>query len=403
MFSVALVFTGLILLAWLVVAVLATAIPWEGFWPKGGQPLATVLGGLAVLAGGTLAFYNGRRTREHDRAIANEEHSHETEKELNARFTTAAAQLGDTSPAVRRAGAYALAALADDWDRNGNPHQKQVCIDVLCSYLVTPAHVPNSKQTHPEWEVKRTVQRIIANHLQLDSQTTSWSGCKFNFENAYFQDLDFSECRFDSVVTFRKATFEGEAVHFEKAVFAGESTSFNEALFKIEDSTYFRSTQFLSSGTSFWGAQFTGGGSVDFYDAKFVGKWVSFEEVHFEADDGAYFTTAEFEETETTSFVSSTFNAGNLSFISAKFKSPYTYFQNAQFNLTQCASFKGAEYIGVVDFSDPKMEWNKDIMEFDWDAAPGKKPGKVRPKKWPPTRSTVKTNGAAAAPSPPAT
>jgi hypothetical protein len=46
---------------------------------------------------------------------------------LNERFATAAEQLGsDKPPAVRLAGVYAMAGLADDWADN-----RQTCIDVL--------------------------------------------------------------------------------------------------------------------------------------------------------------------------------------------------------------------------------------------------------------------------------
>ena len=53
---------------------------------------------------------------------------------LNERFATAAEQLGsDKPPAVRLAGVYAMAGLADDW-----PENRQTCVDVLCAYLRMP-------------------------------------------------------------------------------------------------------------------------------------------------------------------------------------------------------------------------------------------------------------------------
>ncbi|GAA4995748.1 hypothetical protein GCM10023335_05120 [Streptomyces siamensis] len=53
--------------------------------------------------------------------------------QLADRYTTAAEQLGHDQAAVRLAGVYALARLADDWEE-----QRQVCIDVLCAYLRMP-------------------------------------------------------------------------------------------------------------------------------------------------------------------------------------------------------------------------------------------------------------------------
>src|SRR5262249_1027495 len=52
---------------------------------------------------------------------------------LNERFATAADQLGSDKPAVRLAGVYAMAGLADDWEEN-----RQTCVDVLCAYLRMP-------------------------------------------------------------------------------------------------------------------------------------------------------------------------------------------------------------------------------------------------------------------------
>jgi len=41
--------------------------------------------------------------------------------------------LGHSAAAVRLAGVYVMAELADGW-----PRYRQVCIDVLCAYLRTP-------------------------------------------------------------------------------------------------------------------------------------------------------------------------------------------------------------------------------------------------------------------------
>ena len=56
---------------------------------------------------------------------------------LNERFATAAGQLGSDQPAaVRLAGVYAMAGLADDW--NFAKANQQTCVDVLCAYLRMP-------------------------------------------------------------------------------------------------------------------------------------------------------------------------------------------------------------------------------------------------------------------------
>src|SRR5262245_21419677 len=84
---------------------------------------------------------------------------------LNERFATAAGQLGsDKPPAVRLAGVYAVAGLADDW-----PENRQTCVDVLCAYLRLPyepdpgkgARVSKQLDFRANREVRHTVIRVI--------------------------------------------------------------------------------------------------------------------------------------------------------------------------------------------------------------------------------------------------
>lgn len=60
---------------------------------------------------------------------------------LRDRYTTAAEQLGHESSAIRLAGVYAMAALADDWSARNNKAQTQTCIEVLCSMLRSPRYL----------------------------------------------------------------------------------------------------------------------------------------------------------------------------------------------------------------------------------------------------------------------
>ncbi|HEY5357257.1 MAG TPA: hypothetical protein VIJ82_06120 [Streptosporangiaceae bacterium] len=108
---------------------------------------------------------------------------------LNERFATAAGQLGgDKPPAVRLAGVYAIAGLADDWSEN-----RQTCVDVLCGYLRMP-YEPDPGQDAPEperfafqasREVRHTVIRIITAHLK-DDAAVSWQGLNFDFTGVVY-------------------------------------------------------------------------------------------------------------------------------------------------------------------------------------------------------------------------
>ena len=92
----------------------------------------------------------------------------ERDRTLNERFATAAGQLGDDQPsAVRLAGAYAMAGLADDW-----PQNRQTCVDVLCAYLrlpydPDPGDEPGLARNayRANREVRHTIIRVIGAYL----------------------------------------------------------------------------------------------------------------------------------------------------------------------------------------------------------------------------------------------
>src|SRR5580658_9332253 len=104
-----------------------------------------------TLIGTLAAQYFGRRATSRDleeqgkrldRTLAEQR-----TRTLNERFATAAGQLGsDKPPAVRLAGVYAMAGLADDWEEN-----RQTCVDVLCAYLRMP-YEPDPGDQAPEPE-----------------------------------------------------------------------------------------------------------------------------------------------------------------------------------------------------------------------------------------------------------
>src|SRR5215475_4710960 len=114
---------------------------------------------------------------------------------LNERFATAAGQLGsDKPPAVRLAGVYAMAGLADDW-----PENRQTCVDVLCAYLRLPYDPdPGEDAAPPERanrEVRHTIIRLIATHLAAGA-AVSWRGLDFDFTGAVFDGGNFTYARF---------------------------------------------------------------------------------------------------------------------------------------------------------------------------------------------------------------
>jgi hypothetical protein len=68
----------------------------------------------------------GHRIAESAQRVAESAEQRESTRLFNEYFATAAGQLGDDKPAIRLAGVYTMAKLADDWTE-----QRQTCVDVL--------------------------------------------------------------------------------------------------------------------------------------------------------------------------------------------------------------------------------------------------------------------------------
>src|SRR5215469_3139230 len=181
--------------------------------------IAASVSGLTLI--GTLAAqYVGRRatSRDTQRALEGQRMqldrtlAEQRTRTLNERFATAAEQLGSDKSAVRIAGVYAMAGLADDWEEN-----RQTCVEVLCAYLRMPYEPdPGDEAPEPErlafrasHEVRRTVIRVISAHLR-DHAAKSWQGLNFDFTGAVFDGGDFSFAEFSGgTVSFWHAKFPG--------------------------------------------------------------------------------------------------------------------------------------------------------------------------------------------------
>jgi len=239
---------------------------------------------------------------------------------LNERFATAADQLGsEESAAVRLAGVYAMAGLADDWVKN-----RQTCVDVLCAYLRLP-YQPDPGQDAPESErlafqgsreVRHTVTRVIAEHLRGDAGV-SWQGLNFDFRGVVFDGGDF-----------RKAVFSRGLAVFDGAKFSGGEVRFDGVKF--------------SGGIVFFGGAKFSGGPVRFDRAEFSGGWVSFRKADL--------------------------CGGKVRFHRAKFSGGTTGFDGAKFSSSP-VDFSDAEFSGAkVDFSGA-LDWSRP-PEFSWTGPP---------------------------------
>ncbi|MFI5905812.1 pentapeptide repeat-containing protein [Streptomyces cyaneofuscatus] len=256
--------------------------------------------------------------------------------QLTERYTKAAEQLGHDQAAVRLAGVYAMARLADDW-----PEQRQVCVDVLCAYLRMPYETDINEPgfRHGEREVRLTIIRIIRNHLQDPSEPTTWCGRDLDFTGATFDGGDFSGSTFaGGHVSFSGSTFSGGEVFFSGCTFSGGQVTFKGSTFSggmiyfaastfsggsvfLIDSTFSGGEVFFS-GCTFSGGQVTfrlstlSGGKIDFGTALFSGGRILF--------GGTLFSGGK------VSFARAKFSGSDVSFVRARFSDGQVTFRNAR-------------------------------------------------------------------------
>jgi hypothetical protein len=250
-------------------------------------------------------------------------------EQLAQRYTTAADQLGHEKAAVRLAGVYSMARLADDWDE-----QRQVCIDVLCAYLRMHYEPDPASEKHREGEreVRFAIIRIIRDHLQDPATPTTWCGRWFDFTEATFDGGDFGGVK-----------FTGGGADFNRTKFTGGMVFFGDA-------------KFTGGVLTFHGAKFTDG-SVDFYGAKFTGGVISLAAAEFTGGT-IFFIDAEFADGEVI-FYEAKFTDGRISFLNAKFTGSMVPFRDAKFTGGE-VSFEGAEYTaGEVSFDDAEFSGSR--------------------------------------------
>jgi len=328
--------------------------------------IAASVSGLTLI--GTLAAqYFGRRATSRDTQQALEEQRKQLDKTLaeqrtrtlNERFATAAEQLGSDKPAVRLAGVYAMAGLADDWEEN-----RQTCVDVLCAYLRMP-YEPDPGQDAPAplrlafqaiREVRHTVIRVITAHLRKDA-AASWCGEDLDFTGAIFDGCDFSGAQFSGgTVSFSDAQFSSGRVDFGGAVFSGSTVSFSGARFS-GGLVYFGGAVFSGGTVGFSHAQFSdgtvaflragfSGGTVDFSGAAFSGGTVYFGSAVFSG--GRVDFDAPFPEAP--SDFAAVFSGGRVAFSGAAFSGGTVAFGRARFS-GSTVDFSAARFSGgTVDF-----------------------------------------------------
>ena len=293
------------------------------------------MAGLAAVLAGVWAYRKQRLSErddaraEADQTRADADQARADEAQFTQRYSTAAEQLGHDKAAVRLAGVFAMARLADDWSK-----QRQQCIDVLCAYLRMLAEHSSGSET----EVRATIVRTIAAHLRDDS-AISWVRHDFDFTGAALHDAEFDGVTFCGKTSFFGAKFSGGHTSFGRTTFSGY-TSFDQAEFS-DGQTSFGKATFSGKYISFDGAEFSGGHTL-FSQTEFSGAYAGFDGVKFSGGymgfDGVKFSgeRISFEEAEFSgeriSFEEAEFSGERISFGDATFSGGHTSFSGVTFS-----------------------------------------------------------------------
>ena len=216
-------------------------------WSVAAQPLATLGAGIAAIIAAAIALHNGEKTREQDKEIHETSSRAEQERTLRERFTSIVELLATEDLTKRESGAYALAALADDWaafykdDQELSLKEQQVCLNILTRQLRDPILENSPAQL---FTFKERVQDIIfprfeGKHFEQPGQ---WSDLYLILEHCHFYNLSsggifkqkasFSDAHFHGNTYFKISRFCNDAI-FRRAQFHG-GVDFRGSYFNID-------------------------------------------------------------------------------------------------------------------------------------------------------------------------
>lgn len=144
----------------------------------------------------------GRRVHRLDQ----QRRSDERERDLRGRFLAASEQLGSPLEPVRLAGAYSLAALADDWKRAGFDSELQVCVSLICGILRSDSA---SGDQHGGGVLRKALAQLIRQHRRRvgahahEDGVIGWHSCQLDLSGAHLADLSFVETDLRDVLLWR--------------------------------------------------------------------------------------------------------------------------------------------------------------------------------------------------------
>ena len=218
------------------------------------QPIATIIASIIGLTAAWIALHNGQKTREQDKEIYEAKSRAEQERALRERFTSIIELLATDDLTKRESGAYALAALADDWatfyknDKQVAKNEEQTCLNILVGQLRDEIQIKkNATPTNSDLaDFKKRIQSLIFKrfHNIEMSKAGHWSELELNLSNCHMFELEVTGT-FSNNVSFHQCTFHGRT-EIRDATFT--KLSFSDTKFfqpiTISNSTYSKKIMF---------------------------------------------------------------------------------------------------------------------------------------------------------------
>lgn len=293
---------------WLVLATIAIAVlvgaftfmlrghflPWTLEQPLTARELQQVVQSAvttaAALGLGVTLYLSFRRQKTTDEGhlttlellrLQQDQHRSDSITKLRDRYVSAADQLGSESRPIRLAGIYALASLADDWNEERNVKERQVCIDLLTSYLALGANDTDTVESRgPEWE---TIWSTIFDRAVLERNNPGWPGADVRIRNVRLKNrlvglrfdygslsfsgspisaMEFDGCDFQAAEVIFDSYDQGGVLSFRNCRFSGGSINFQWEAAENGPGA-FEDLKVLFFNCNFEGTQVLLNGSVD--------------------------------------------------------------------------------------------------------------------------------------------
>lgn len=207
--------------------------------------------------------------------------------ELRSRYSVAAEQLSAQALTVKLAGVYALATLADDWNRQQSSADRQTCVDLLLATY----RALDSDTGRDSVETKSAIWRSVMDRFRVNNSERRWAVGHVDFSGIKHPDSMVVAVRIDGSINFSRTRSEGRGFIVQSVILGQHGVlNFNGA---SHAGLEFRSCVFESGRLDLTGVAVEQ--RIVFQECSFNGTWVVL-------DDAAHGKNVEFVQCEFTSF-----------------------------------------------------------------------------------------------------